>query len=101
MNRDFIHALARVLAPGATLRVATDDEAYAQQIGAALSAEPLIRNANAPAAYREQRPETLETAFECEWRTDGRRCFYFDYCRNSASIRPAQGVEPRVRVSRG
>ena len=43
-SRAFVHALARRLAPGGYLHVATDWEDYAQEILATLAAEPLLAN---------------------------------------------------------
>jgi tRNA (guanine-N7-)-methyltransferase len=47
LNAAFVHALARRLAPGGYLHVATDWEDYAHEILATLAAEPLLANAAA------------------------------------------------------
>ena len=55
----FVNALARRLAPGGYLHVATDWEDYAQQVLEVLSAEPLLANtADGFAPRPEWRPQT-------------------------------------------
>jgi tRNA (guanine-N7-)-methyltransferase len=54
----FVRQLARRLAPGGTLHVATDHGGYAEAIAEVLAAEPLLENLHAPAgcARRASRP---------------------------------------------
>jgi tRNA (guanine-N7-)-methyltransferase len=77
----FVAALARVLAPGARLELATDHVAYAEQIDACLRAEPRLRNRNAPAPWRADVPGRPATAYETEWRREGRPLHFFSYRR--------------------
>ena len=59
LNPAFVHALARRLAPGGYLHIATDWEDYAQEILAALDAEPLLANTAAGFCARPaHRPQT-------------------------------------------
>jgi tRNA (guanine-N7-)-methyltransferase len=55
----FVQALARRLAPGGYLHVATDWQPYAEDVLASLRAEPLLANTTADFAVRpEWRPQT-------------------------------------------
>jgi tRNA (guanine-N7-)-methyltransferase len=73
----FLRVLARKLAPGGTLHVATDHADYAAAIAEVLAAEPLLENPFAPDAWRSEPPERPPTAYELEWRAQGRACRYF------------------------
>jgi tRNA (guanine-N7-)-methyltransferase len=77
----FVHDLATRLAAGGFLEVATDHEEYAAWIHAVLSAEPLLANRCAPEPFRREPPERLATAYELEWRAQGRPAHYFSYRR--------------------
>jgi tRNA (guanine-N7-)-methyltransferase len=76
-----VRLLATRLAPGGLLHVATDDAAYAEEIDAALSGEPLLENALAPARSLPDVEGRLQTAYEREWRAEGRRLHFFTYRR--------------------
>jgi tRNA (guanine-N7-)-methyltransferase len=82
---EFVRALALRLAPGAFLEVATDHEEYAEWIHAVLAAEPLLLNRCAPLPLRREPPERPATAYELEWRAQGRPAHYFSYARARAS----------------
>jgi tRNA (guanine-N7-)-methyltransferase len=73
--------LARALAPGGLLHVATDHEGYAAWIAEVLAAEPALENLHAPEPFSHQRPERVETRYEGEFRAEGRPLHYFDYRR--------------------
>jgi tRNA (guanine-N7-)-methyltransferase len=73
--------LADRLIPGGQLHVATDHEGYAEQIDAVLAAEPQLVNVYAPDAWRSEVPERLPTAYELEWRAEGRPLHFWHYCR--------------------
>jgi tRNA (guanine-N7-)-methyltransferase len=77
----FAASVARVLAPGGMLHVATDDPAYARQIDALLRGEPDLENAFAPDAWRADVPGRPCTAYEEEWRAEGRPLHFFEYRR--------------------
>jgi tRNA (guanine-N7-)-methyltransferase len=81
---EFVHRLAGRLEPGGTLHVATDHEDYAEAIAGVLGAEPLLENAYAPDAWRAAAPARSATAYELEWRAQGRACRYFAYRRVEA-----------------
>jgi tRNA (guanine-N7-)-methyltransferase len=77
-----VHALARCLAPGGELHAATDHVAYAEAIDAVLRAEPLLENAVAPAPWLREVPGRKPTAYELEWRAEGRALHFFEYRRS-------------------
>ncbi len=79
----FVHAVAERLVPGGFLEVATDHEEYAEWIDAVLSAEPLLHNRAAPLPFRREPPARTPTAYELEWRAQGRSAHYFSYARTS------------------
>ena len=76
----FVQELARCLAPGGELQVATDDADYAEQIDAALAGEPLLENALAQPFLRDV-PGRAATAYEREWRAEGRSLHFWTYRR--------------------
>jgi tRNA (guanine-N7-)-methyltransferase len=78
-----VRELASRLAPGGALEVATDDAPYAEQIDAALAAEPLLENAFAPARFLRDVPGRKPTAYELEWRAEGRPLHFFSYRRRT------------------
>ena len=77
---DFVRELALRLAPDGELHVATDDVDYAEQIDAALSGEPLLENALAQRFLRDV-PGRRATAYELEWRAEGRSLHFWTYRR--------------------
>ena len=84
----FVRALAQRLVPGGDLHVATDHADYAEQIDAVLAAEPELENAFAPARFLREVPGRLPTAYEIEWRAEGRPLHFWHY-RRRADARPA------------
>jgi tRNA (guanine-N7-)-methyltransferase len=82
----FVCALARRLAPGGRLEIATDDAAYAEEIDAALSGEPLLENALAPAPFAREIVGRAPTAYELEWRAQGRPLHFWTYRRTSRTL---------------
>lgn len=85
----FIARAAEVLEPGGTLRIATDDPTYAEQIGEVLRAEPLLENLHAPHSFIREDPERIATSYELDWRAEGRLMHFFDY----APIECDRGVD--------
>jgi tRNA (guanine-N7-)-methyltransferase len=77
----FVRQLARRLAPGGLLHVATDHAGYAEAIAEVLAGEPLLENLCAPEAHRLEPPARCATAYELEWRAQGRVCRYFAHRR--------------------
>jgi hypothetical protein len=56
--------------------------AYAEAIDAVLGAEPLLENAAAPAPWLREVPGRKPTAYELEWRAEGRALHFFEYRRS-------------------
>jgi tRNA (guanine-N7-)-methyltransferase len=81
LQPDFVCAMAERLVPGGFLEVATDHEEYAAWIHAVLSADPRLENRAAPLAFRREPPVRASTAYELEWRAQGRSAHYFSYAR--------------------
>jgi tRNA (guanine-N7-)-methyltransferase len=79
----FVAVLAGKLRPGGILEVATDHAQYAEQIDAVLGAEPLLENELAPAAFVRDVPGRAHTAYEVEWRREGRELHFFSYRRRA------------------
>jgi tRNA (guanine-N7-)-methyltransferase len=76
----FVRELALRLVRGGELQVATDDPDYAEQIDAALAGEPLLENALG-APYLRDVPGRRATAYELEWRAEGRSLHFWTYRR--------------------
>jgi tRNA (guanine-N7-)-methyltransferase len=81
LQAPFVRQLARRLRPGGSLDIATDHVGYAEAIDAVLHAEPLLANAFAPAPFHRDVPGRLATAYELEWRREGRPLHFFSYRR--------------------
>jgi tRNA (guanine-N7-)-methyltransferase len=77
-----VEKLARALVPGALLHISTDHEGYRDWIADVLAKQSAFENLHAPAAFSATRPERRETAYEAEWRAEGRTMAYFDYRRS-------------------
>ncbi len=88
---ELVRELALRLATGGELHVATDHEEYARQIDASLAGEPLLENAFAPDRFRREVAGRLPTAYELEWRAEGRPLHFFCYERR----RPAEPAPAR------
>ena len=83
----FVRRLAERLEPGGGLELATDHAGYAEEMEAALVGEPLLANAFAPEPFRTEVPGRPPTAYEREWRAEGRTCRFFRYRRLDGSGR--------------
>ncbi len=81
LRPEFVHAMALRLVPGGFLEVATDHAEYAGWIQEVLSVEPCLENRAAPLPYRREPPARAPTAYELEWRAQGRSAHYFSYAR--------------------
>ncbi len=75
----FVKRLCRRLAPGGVLNVATDHVEYAEQVAAVLAAEPRLENLYAPEPFRREVDDRPHTAYELEWRAEGRSFHFFRY----------------------
>jgi len=73
--------LAAVLAPDALLHVSTDHPGYRDWIADVMAAQTWFANLHAPAPWSDSPPARRETAYESEWRAEGRAMAYFDYRR--------------------
>ena len=80
-----VREVARCLEPGGRLLAATDHEGYAEWIHGVLSAEPALDNELAPDAWRREMEGRAPTAYELEWRAEGRDMHYFAYRRRAAA----------------
>lgn len=80
----FVAALAERLEPGGWLHVATDHVGYAEAIDAALRGEPRLENVLAPAPFVREVPGRMRTAYEEEWRAEGRPLHFWSYRRRAA-----------------
>jgi len=75
-------ALARVMRPGAELRIATDIADYARSILLAVHQQQSFRwRAEAPADWRERGIDWPPTRYEHKALREGRRCTYFRFQR--------------------
>ncbi|HEY7669509.1 MAG TPA: tRNA (guanine(46)-N(7))-methyltransferase TrmB [Hyphomicrobium sp.] len=84
--------LARVMAPGAELRIATDIGDYAGAILLAATAHPAFAwQAEGPSDWRRRGADWPETRYEAKAQKDGRHCYFFRFLRKprllSATIR--------------
>jgi tRNA (guanine-N7-)-methyltransferase len=74
--------LARILRPGAELRIATDIGEHARWILLAVKAQASLRwAAAAPTDWRQRPPDWPETRYEAKALRAGRRCYYFRFNR--------------------
>lgn len=72
-----VATVADRLVRGGLLHVATDDVPYAEHIEAVLAAEPRLENVFAPARWLADVPGRMPTAYELEWRAEGRPLHFF------------------------
>jgi len=86
LRPSFVNAMAHRLAPGGRLEIATDDPAYAEEIDAALAGEPLLANSLAPARFLGEIAGRTATAYELEWRAEGRPLHFWTYRRTSRTL---------------
>ena len=74
-----VAGIAESLVPGGDLEVATDHPEYAEAIHEVLSKESGLENVNAPLPYLAEVPGRRHTAYELEWRAEGRDLHFFSY----------------------
>jgi len=86
----FLRARALRLRPEGLLHLATDHADYAEAIDAGLRAEPLLENAFAPERFLPEVPGRPPTAYELEWRAEGRALYFWCYRRSAAEASPRQ-----------
>jgi tRNA (guanine-N7-)-methyltransferase len=79
---EFVVLLTRRLVPGGWLEFATDHEAYAEWVDEILSDSPELANLHAPRPWLTEPPAGRKpTAYELEWRAQGRGFHFFSYQR--------------------
>jgi tRNA (guanine-N7-)-methyltransferase len=79
---DLLRLLARVMAPGAELRLATDIGDYARTALMAVAGAPELRwTAEQPADWRQRPPDWPGTRYEAKAGREGRRCYFFRFVR--------------------
>ena len=82
LARPLLDELARVMRPGAELRLATDIGDYARTSLAAIRAHPAFCwRVRGPADWRERGADWPETRYELKARREGRRCYYLRIVR--------------------
>jgi tRNA (guanine-N7-)-methyltransferase len=82
----FIRDLALRLAEGGVVNLATDDPAYAAQMAEVLAGEPLLVNVYAPEPFLREIGGGIQTAYELEWRAEGRSFHYFAHRKKRTRI---------------
>ena len=78
---DLAARLVQRLVRGGSLRLATDDASYALWIDAVLRELPELENRHAPAPFVREEAGRAQTAYEAEWRAQGRPLHFFHYNR--------------------
>jgi tRNA (guanine-N7-)-methyltransferase len=82
VNARLLSLLARVMRPGAELRIATDIGDYARTILTALQASDAFEwVARSPADWRERPADWPATRYEKKAHREGRRCYYLRFDR--------------------
>jgi len=82
VNSSLLKLLARVMQPGAELRIGTDIGDYARTMLEAFSGEPAFSwQASSPADWRERPSDWPETRYEAKAAREGRRRYYFRFLR--------------------
>lgn len=79
----FVRELAERLVPSGVVNVATDHPGYAEHVHEVLSAEPSLENLYAPEPFRRAVEDRPSTAYELEWRAQGRSFHFFRYARRT------------------
>jgi tRNA (guanine-N7-)-methyltransferase len=96
ISKGLLDLLARVMAPGGELRIATDIGDYAGAVLQAVSAQGIFEwQAKGPSDWRERGPDWPETRYEAKARAQGRRCYFFRFLRDAhppAATIPLPGV---------
>ena len=82
VSSETVADLARIMPPGAELRIGTDIGAYASVILAAILGHGAFTwNATSPADWRERPSDWPQTRYEAKALREGRRCYYFRFTR--------------------
>lgn len=82
VNSSLLKLLARVMRPGAELRIGTDIGDYARTMLEAFAGEPAFSwQASSPADWRERPNDWPETRYEAKAVREGRQRYYFRFLR--------------------
>ncbi|MGI9403733.1 MAG: tRNA (guanosine(46)-N7)-methyltransferase TrmB [Hyphomicrobium sp.] len=82
LARPLLELVARVMAPGGELRVATDIGDYARTILLNIRAQSAFEwRAGGPADWRKRGSDWPQTRYEAKAAKEGRRCYFFRFCR--------------------
>jgi len=84
LQAPFVAQLARRLAPGGLLHIATDHVDYAEAIDEVLRAEALLEN-TLDVPFLDDVPDRMPTAYELEWRAEGRTLHFWTYRRRTVA----------------
>jgi tRNA (guanine-N7-)-methyltransferase len=84
INPAFLELLARVMRPGAELRIGTDIADYARSIMIAFQAEPRFEwQADRPSDWQMRPPDWPETRYEQKAKREGRTSSYLRFLRSA------------------
>ena len=82
VSRSLFDLLARVMAPGAELRIATDVGDYAHWILLVARGHPaFVWQAASPRDWRERPGDWPQTRYEAKALVQGHRCYFFRYIK--------------------
>jgi len=92
VSRALLDLLARAMAPGAELRIATDIGDYARTILLAAASHPgFLWQAAGPEDWRTRGPDWPETRYEAKAIDEGHRCYFLRFFRR---MRPEDATIP-------
>lgn len=77
----FAETLAGKMAPGGTLRIATDFESYALEILEVLEGDERFSNRNASPGFRHERDDVPMTKYEKAFLSAGKKIYYFEFSK--------------------
>ncbi len=80
LQAPLVRQLVHRLVPGGELEIATDHVEYAEAVDEVLRREPLLENA-LDVPFRRDVPGRMHTAYEAEWRAEGRQLHFWSYRR--------------------
>lgn len=80
LQAPLVRQLAHRLIPGGELEIATDHVDYAEAVDEVLRREPMVENA-LDVPFRDDVPGRMHTAYETEWRAEGRPLHFWTYRR--------------------
>ncbi len=83
---DFINVLAQKIAPGGTLKIATDFEPYATEMLSYLEEEPSLLNLNKKSGFSHVRNGIPQTKYEKNFLKIGKSIFYFDFQKHEEYV---------------